>query len=101
MTSKRQPSATSKTRALSFPRRDVIISMERTSQPDGAKFTIERKAGANITYRPPVVVGRIMETESGTTLSLVWSEDVTALEMVKRTEGDGYLVLAIARPTSK
>ena len=98
---KRQKQEDSQTNAASFRLRDVTISMERTSQPEGVRFTIEQREGANSNGLLFVADGRITEKENGTTLSLGWSEDVTVSEMKKLTEGDGFARIVIAKSTSK
>lgn len=100
-TSKRRKQEDSATNAASFRLRDVTISMERTSQPDGVKFTIEPLEGANLGSRPSAVAGLITTEGSGTILYLDWSAGVTVWEMAKNTVGNGHAIIAIARSTSK
>ena len=101
MTSKRRKQEDSATNAASFRLRDVTISMERTSQPEGLKFIIVRKGDANSEHQGSVADGRISTEENGTTLYLAWWDDVTALETHQLTGRFGSVKIAIARNTSK
>ena len=98
---KRRKQEDSATNAVSFRLRDVTICMERTSQPEGVRFTIERTGDASSKSRVFVAGGRITNEESGIMLSLAWSEDATASEMLSSMGHGGAVRLAIGKPTSK
>lgn len=99
--SKKQRKGTSATNAASFRLRDVTISMERTSQPEGLKFTIVRGADVNC-KNPDYVAGLLITSEAnGTTLRLGWSDDATVWAMDMLTEVCGHVQLAIGKPTCK
>ena len=99
-TSKRRQQEDSRTNAVSFRLRDVTISMERTSQPEGLKFTIVRGADVNC-KNPDYVAGLLITSEAnGTTLRLGWSDDATVWAMDMLTEVCVHVQLAIARNTS-
>lgn len=101
MTSKRRKQEASKTNAASFRLRDVTICMERTSQPEGVRFTIVREDDARWVVQPHAVVGQITTEANGTTLCLDWWDDAIVSETVRITEGLGRVLLAIAQSTSK